>query len=153
MRKDKDESEISSLASGAGDADESLQDGDQEGEVLKKKQQRDERSERKEEKIVIFQEIIEEPLNVPLYRLKLDNVDKCNKQISAEIVLEFFNQIQWFQYQPNLFCPGKIVSKLYMFNNFKPNKFHLSSVLMCQKVDGPCQGASQVFTSGPSLLK
>ena len=93
MRKEKDESEISSLASGAGDADESLQDGDQEGEVLKKKQQRDERSERKEEKIVIFQEIIEEPINVPLYRLKLDNVDKCNKQISAEIVLEFFNQI------------------------------------------------------------
>ena len=46
---------------------------------------------------MIFQEIIEEPLNVPLYRLKLDNVDKCNKQISAEIVLEFFNQIQWFQ--------------------------------------------------------
>ena len=36
MRKEKDESEISSLASGAGDADESLQDGDQEGEVLKK---------------------------------------------------------------------------------------------------------------------
>ena len=42
---------------------------------------------------MIFQEIIEEPINVPLYRLKLDNVDKCNKQISAEIVLEFFNQI------------------------------------------------------------
>ena len=93
MWKEKDESEISSLVPGAGDADESLQDGDQEGEVLKKKQQRDERSERKEEKIVIFQEIIEEPINVPLYRLKLDNVDKCNKQISAEIVLEFFNQI------------------------------------------------------------
>ena len=95
MRKEKDESEISSLVPGAGDADESLQDGDQEGEVLKK-EQRDERSERKEEKIVIFQEIIEEPINVPLYRLKLDNVDKCNKQISAEIVLEFFNQIHWF---------------------------------------------------------
>ena len=50
----------------------------------KKKQQRDERSERKGEKIVIFQEIIEEPINVPLYRLKLDNVDKCNKLISTE---------------------------------------------------------------------
>ena len=49
MRKEKDESEISSLASGAGDADESLQDGDQEGEVLKKSnnEMKDQREKRK----------------------------------------------------------------------------------------------------------
>ena len=47
--KKKDESEISSLVPGAGDADESLQDGDQEGEVLKKSnnEMKDQREKRK----------------------------------------------------------------------------------------------------------
>ena len=44
--------------------------------------------------------ITDEPINMPLYCLKLDNVDKCNKLISAEIAIlqDFLNQILGLQY-------------------------------------------------------